>query len=153
MTDRLDIAMKIVEETCPQRRLKLENIKMFSEIIRCRKFHKGDIILVMSLLINFFIIQEYYWRSLTCSASKTWAQPLQRGLGKACISLNGLKRQNRFYPFRGLISEAKICGLQIRWFGFIPVFFKNADLFDQCQKMRGPDFFRAARIWLARSRV
>ena len=60
MTDRLDIAMKIVEETCPQRRLKLENIKMFSEIIRCRKFHKGDIILVMSLLINFFIIQEYY---------------------------------------------------------------------------------------------
>ena len=45
MTDRLDIAMKIVEETCPQRRLKLENIKLFSEIIRCRKFHKGDIIL------------------------------------------------------------------------------------------------------------
>ena len=40
-----------------------------------------------------------------------------------------------FYPFRGLISEAKICGLQIRWFGSIPVFFKNADLFDQCQKM------------------
>ena len=28
-----------------------------------------------------------------------------------------------FYPFRGLISEAKICGLQIRWFGSIPVFF------------------------------
>ena len=45
MTDRLDIAMKIVEETCPQRRLKLENIKLFSEIIRCRKFHKGDTIL------------------------------------------------------------------------------------------------------------
>ena len=42
---------------------------------------------------------------------------------------------NFFYPFRGLISEAKICGLQIRWFGSIPVFFKNADLFDQCQKM------------------
>ena len=40
-----------------------------------------------------------------------------------------------FYPFRGLISEAKIYGLQIRWFGSIPVFFKNADLFDQCQKM------------------
>ena len=45
------------------------------------------------------------------------------------------------YPFRGLISEAKICGLQIRWFGSITVFFKNADLFDQCQKMRGPDFY------------
>ena len=40
-----------------------------------------------------------------------------------------------FYPFRGLISEAKICGLQIRWFGSILVFIKNADLFDQCQKM------------------
>lgn len=45
MTDRLDIAIKIVEETCPQRRLKLESIKLFSEIIRCRKFHKGEIIL------------------------------------------------------------------------------------------------------------
>ena len=30
MTDRLDIARKIVEETCPHRRLKLENIQMFS---------------------------------------------------------------------------------------------------------------------------
>ena len=45
MTDRLDIAIQIAEETCPQRRLKLESIKLFSEIIRCRKFHKGDIIL------------------------------------------------------------------------------------------------------------
>ena len=45
MTDRLDIARKIVEETSPHRRLKLENIQMFSEVIRCRKFHKGDIIL------------------------------------------------------------------------------------------------------------
>ena len=41
MTDRLDIARKIVEETCPHRRLKLENIQMFSEVIQCRKFHKG----------------------------------------------------------------------------------------------------------------
>jgi len=45
MTDRLDIARKIVEETCPHRRLKLESIHMFSEIIRCRKFHKGESIL------------------------------------------------------------------------------------------------------------
>lgn len=45
MRDRLDIAIQIAEETCPQRRLKLESIKLFSEIIRCRKFHKGDIIL------------------------------------------------------------------------------------------------------------
>ena len=45
MTDRLDIAIQIVEETCPHRRLKLENIQKFSEIIQCRKFHKGDIIL------------------------------------------------------------------------------------------------------------
>lgn len=45
MTDRLDIAIQIAEETCPQRRLKLESIKLFSKIIRCRKFHKGDIIL------------------------------------------------------------------------------------------------------------
>ena len=45
MTDRLDIARQIVEETCPHRRLKLENIQMFSEIIQCRKFHKGEVIL------------------------------------------------------------------------------------------------------------
>ena len=45
MTDRLEIARQIVEETCPHRRLKLENIQMFSEIIQCRKFHKGDVIL------------------------------------------------------------------------------------------------------------
>lgn len=45
MTDRQEIARQIVEETCPQRRLNLENIKLFSEIIRCRKFHKGEIIL------------------------------------------------------------------------------------------------------------
>lgn len=45
MTDRMDIAIKIAEETCPQRRLNLESIQMFSEIIRYRKFHKGDIIL------------------------------------------------------------------------------------------------------------
>lgn len=45
MTDRQEIARQIVEETCPQRRLNLENIRLFSEIIRCRKFHKGEIIL------------------------------------------------------------------------------------------------------------
>lgn len=45
MTERLEIARKIVEETCPQRKLKLENIHRFSEIIRCRKFHKGENIL------------------------------------------------------------------------------------------------------------
>ena len=37
---------------------------------------------------------------------------------------------NFFNPFRRLISEAKICGLRIRWSGLITVFFINADLFD-----------------------
>ena len=45
MTERLDIARQIVEETCPHRRFKLENIQMFSEVIQCRKFHKGEVIL------------------------------------------------------------------------------------------------------------
>ena len=45
MTERLDIARQIIEETCPHRRLKLENIQMFSEVIQCRKFHKGEVIL------------------------------------------------------------------------------------------------------------
>ena len=66
MTDRLDIARQIVEETCPHRRLKLENIQMFSEVIQCRKFHKGEVILAagdvctcLSYIEKWLIRQHY----------------------------------------------------------------------------------------------
>ena len=45
MVDRIDMARQIIEETCPDRRLHLENIQMFAEIIECRKFAKGDVII------------------------------------------------------------------------------------------------------------
>ena len=45
MVDRIDMARQIIEETCPDRRLHLEKIQMFAEIIECRKFAKGDVII------------------------------------------------------------------------------------------------------------
>lgn len=45
MSSQFEIAKRIVEETCPQHKLQLENIRLFAEIIQCKKYHKGDIIL------------------------------------------------------------------------------------------------------------
>lgn len=45
MSRQFEIAKRIVEETCPQHKLQLENIRLFAEIIQCKKYHKGDIIL------------------------------------------------------------------------------------------------------------
>lgn len=45
MSRQFEIAKRIVEETCPQHKLQLENIRLFAEIIQCEKYQKGDIIL------------------------------------------------------------------------------------------------------------
>ncbi|MBQ2857920.1 MAG: Crp/Fnr family transcriptional regulator [Bacteroidaceae bacterium] len=45
MSRQFEIAKRIVEETCPQHKLQLENIRLFAEIIQCKKYYKGDIIL------------------------------------------------------------------------------------------------------------
>ena len=45
MSRQFEIAKRIVEEACPQHKLQLENIRLFAEIIQCKKYHKGDIIL------------------------------------------------------------------------------------------------------------
>ena len=39
------MAKQIIEETCPNRKLKLENIRLFATIIQPRKYQKGDMIL------------------------------------------------------------------------------------------------------------
>ena len=44
MSHQFEIAKQIVEETCPHRKLQLENIRLFANVIQCKKYHKGDII-------------------------------------------------------------------------------------------------------------
>lgn len=45
MSRQFEIAKQIVEQTCPQRKLKLENIRLLADIIQCKKFQKGEVIL------------------------------------------------------------------------------------------------------------
>lgn len=45
MSVQFEIAKRIIEETCPKRKLKLENIRLFATIIQPRKYQKGDMIL------------------------------------------------------------------------------------------------------------
>ena len=45
MSEKFLIAKQIIEETCPNRKLQLENIRLFADIIRPKKYNKGDIIL------------------------------------------------------------------------------------------------------------
>ena len=44
MSIQFDIAKQIIAETCPNRKLKLENIRLFADIIQPKKYQKGDII-------------------------------------------------------------------------------------------------------------
>ena len=41
-----------------------------------------------------------------------------------------------FYPLRGVNFRSKIMSLEVQWIGFVPTFFKNAVLFDPCQKIK-----------------
>ena len=45
MSLQFDVAKQIIGETCPNRKLKLENIRLFADIIQPKKYQKGDIIL------------------------------------------------------------------------------------------------------------
>ena len=42
MSIQFDIAKQIIAETCPNRKLKLENIRLFADIIQPKKYQKGD---------------------------------------------------------------------------------------------------------------
>ena len=66
MSIQFDIAKQIIAETCPNRKLKLENIRLFADIIQPKKYQKGDIILNKGDICNclFYIemgfIRQYY---------------------------------------------------------------------------------------------
>ena len=66
MSHQFEIAKQIVEETCPHRKLQLENIRLFANIIQCKKYHKGGIIwgegeVCNSLLyIEQGLLRQYY---------------------------------------------------------------------------------------------
>lgn len=66
MSHQFEIAKQIVEETCPHRKLQLENIRLFANIIQCKKYHKGDIILGEGevcnnlLYIEQGLLRQYY---------------------------------------------------------------------------------------------
>ena len=66
MSHQFEIAKQIVEETSPHRKLQLENIRLFANIIQCKKYHKGDIILGEGevcnnlLYIEQGLLRQYY---------------------------------------------------------------------------------------------
>lgn len=68
MSIQFDIAKQIIAETCPNRKLKLENIRLFADIIQPKKYQKGDIILNEGDICNclFYIekgfIRQHYLR-------------------------------------------------------------------------------------------
>lgn len=45
MSVEFEIAKKIIEETCPKRKMSVESIRLFSQIIKQRKCQKGEVIL------------------------------------------------------------------------------------------------------------
>ena len=85
MSIQFDIAKQIIAETCPNRKLKLENIRLFADIIQPKKYQKGDIILNEGDICNclFYIekgfIRQYYLKHdkdviehLACEKDVVW---------------------------------------------------------------------------------
>ena len=52
MSRQFEIAKQIIEETCPHRKLTLENIRLFANVIQCKKYHKGDVVLAEGEVCN-----------------------------------------------------------------------------------------------------
>ena len=52
MSRQFEIAKQIIEETCPKRKFQLSNIRLFAEIIQCKKCQKGDVILNENEICN-----------------------------------------------------------------------------------------------------
>ena len=85
MSIQFDIAKQIIAETCPNRKLKLENIRLFADIIQPKKYQKGDIILTEGDICNciFYIdkgiIRQHYLKHdkdviehLACEKDVVW---------------------------------------------------------------------------------
>ena len=72
MSIQFDIAKQIIAETCPNRKLKLENIRLFADIIQPKKYQKGDIILNEGDICNcLFYIEKH--RSIATSQHRSTA--------------------------------------------------------------------------------
>lgn len=85
MSIQFDIAKQIIAETCPNRKLKLENIRLFADVIQPKKYQKGDIILNDGDICNclFYIekglIRQHYLKHdkdviehLACEKDVVW---------------------------------------------------------------------------------
>ena len=71
MSIQFDIAKQIIAETCPNRKLKLENIRLFADIIQPKKYQKGDIILNDGDICNcLFYIEKGFIRQTEISLKK-----------------------------------------------------------------------------------
>lgn len=58
MKQAIEIARQIIAETCPERRLQPENLRLFSEIIQRKKHAKGEIILAEGQVCNHLLYIE-----------------------------------------------------------------------------------------------
>lgn len=110
MVDRIDMARQIIEETCPDRRLHLENIQMFAEIIECRKFAKGDVIInegdVCTSLyyVAKGLTRQHYVKNekdmtehLSCEGGVVW-----------CIESGILAEMRKRYPHKAFIPAPAV---------------------------------------------
>ena len=61
MSIQFDIAKQIIAETCPNRKLKLENIRLFADIIQPKKYQKGDIILNEDVIEHLACEKDVVW--------------------------------------------------------------------------------------------
>lgn len=58
MSVQFEIAKQIIAEICPKRKFQVENIRLFAEVIKCRKYHKGDVILNEGEICNCLLYIE-----------------------------------------------------------------------------------------------
>lgn len=85
MSMRFEIAKKIIAETCPKRKMQLENIRLFADVIQPQIYQKGDIILKEGDMCNclFYIekglIRQFYVKHdkevtehLSCEKGVVW---------------------------------------------------------------------------------
>ena len=62
MSIQFDIAKQIIAETCPNRKLKLENIRLFADIIQPKKYQKGPMLQTLTAACG---VSSTTMRSLT----------------------------------------------------------------------------------------
>ena len=102
MSHQFEIAKQIVEETCPHRKLQLENIRLFANIIQCKKYHKGDIIKVVFGVT----IKEFPYPS---SMNNGTLIPIQNPIAQPAISAPKVRPSTSSQKHRWTFDEDKTC--------------------------------------------